>query len=293
MQRIPLRADGSEIVQYNAPDFPVRTGFSCLSVFAGYAADCHWHQDFEFLIALDAPMEYQVNGKQVVLRPGEAIFVNSRRLHFGYSAARRECRYCYAVFHPQLLGMTPAVASALELLCADGSKDDLVLSPERPRERAAIDRIRFICDHGGVENALSLQAACAGLLADIQALISPAPSTAADPEWTAVRAMVGYIQARYREKLRLEEIAAAGAVCRSRCCALFREKLHTTPMGYVTRHRLDKACGLMREGRSVTEAAFASGFQGLSFFSETFRKIYGIQPSAYLRQLRRTSEEKR
>ena len=107
-----------------------------------------------------------------------------------------------------------------------------------------------------------------------------------DPDWIVIRQMTGYIQNHYQEKIRLEHVAEAGIVCRSKCCQLFRDKLHTTPMNYVIRYRLEKACDLIRNGYSITDAAFSTGFQGTSYFSETFRKEYGFTPTAYVRSLK-------
>ena len=127
-----------------------------------------------------------------------------------------------------------------------------------------------------------LISACAGLLDEIRKRNTGNADHSADPDWTVIRSMVGYIQNHYQHRILLEEIAGAGAVCRSRCCQLFKEKLHTTPMNYLTRYRLDKACDLIREGSSITDAAFTVGFQGLSYFSESFKKAYGITPSQYI-----------
>lgn len=283
METLNIREDGSEVFKYNAPDFPIYTSYSCLSIFADYAAGRHWHRDFEGLIALDAEMDYQVNGHTIHMKQGDAIFVNSGRLHYGYSADMQECNYCFAVFHPELLGLTPAVASALERLTQDSSPDFWLLSAACDSDRPAIEHLRFLCDHAEPKEAIAVVSACAGLLSEILRKNAGETEHAADPDWAVIRRMVGYIQNHYQEKILLEEIAAAGAICRSRCCSLFRDKLHTTPMNYVIRYRLEKACDLIREGSSITDAAFSSGFQGLSYFSESFRKVYGMKPSQYLK----------
>lgn len=286
MNTFSVRADGSEIVQYNAPDFPIRTGFSCLSVFVDFAAYCHWHADFEALIPLDGDLDYSVNGVRVHLSPGDAVFVNSRRLHFGYSEKRQDRRYCYLVFPPELLGYLPAAASALERLCRDGSPDYWLFSAARPEDQSVLARIRFLCEHAVPQEALAVQSACAALMDEILRRSADVLDRPADPDWALIRAMVGFIQSHYQEKITLDAVAAAGAVCRSRCCRLFRDKLRVSPMQYATRYRLEKACALMRDGADVTGAAFACGFQGVSYFSETFRKVYGITPSGYMRKLK-------
>ena len=285
MEELIVREDGSEVLTYNSPDFPISTEYSCLSIFAGYAAGCHWHHDYEVLIALDAPMDYSVNGRHVVLETGDAIFVNSGRLHYGYSAVHRECHYCYAVFHPELLGLIPAVASALERFSQDTSPDYWLFSSRKEEDRQIIDLIRFLCDHASPNEALTVLSVCAELIGRIEKMSAKNPDQSADPDWAVIRQMTGFIQNHYQERILLEEIAAAGAVCRSRCCRLFREKLHITPMNYVIRYRLEKACDLIRNGQAITDAAFAVGFQGTSYFSETFRKYYGQSPSSYAKSL--------
>ena len=283
MDELNIREDGSEVLNYNAPDFPISTEYSCLSIFADYAAGCHWHRDFEALIALDADMDYQVNGQKIHLHQGDAIFVNSGRLHFGYSAAMKECNYCYAVFHPELVGLSPSVASAVERFSSDSNSDYWILSPENENDRQAIAYIRFLCDHANLKDILAVVSVCAGLIDNIMKRDVSDKEHETNPEWAVIRKMVGYIQNHYKEEIRLEEIAAAGVVCRSKCCQLFREKLHTTPMNYVLRYRLEKACDLIRDGKNITEAAFSCGFQGLSYFSESFKKTYGMKPSQYLK----------
>ena len=93
--------------------------------------------------------------------------------------------------------------------------------------------------------------------------------------------MTGYVQMHYQESIRLEEIAAAGMICRSRCCKLFREKMNCTPIEYVMNYRLNKACELLGQGAAITEAALSCGFNGVSYFSESFKKKFGITPREY------------
>ena len=281
-ETLNIRDDGSEVLIYNAPDFPISTAYADLAIFPDFAAGCHWHKDYEALIALDGDMDYRVNGQHVRLEKGDAIFVNSGRLHYGYSAEKENRNYCFAVFHPELLGLTPAVASAQERLARDSGQDFWLLSNADVKDRRLISDIRFLCDHADPKEAVSVIAACASLISSIISRDNKIPDHATDPDWAIIRKMVGYIQNHYQEKILLEEVAAAGAVCRSKCCRLFREKLQTTPMSYVIRYRLDKACDLIREGSSITDAAFSVGFQGLSYFSESFKKVFGMKPSQYL-----------
>ena len=103
MAALSVRPNGAEDVGYNAPDYPVRTRDGDLIRFVGYAAACHWHEDFELLLPVQGGLNYFVNGARVYVPEGCAIFVLSRRLHYGYAHAQQDCRYRVLLFHPSWL----------------------------------------------------------------------------------------------------------------------------------------------------------------------------------------------
>ncbi|MFR4394469.1 MAG: helix-turn-helix transcriptional regulator [Ruminococcus callidus] len=98
----------------------------------------------------------------------------------------------------------------------------------------------------------------------------------------AMHKMVGFIQQKYGSKIALQDIAAAGYVCRSSCCSIFKEYLNQTPNAYLTEYRISKSIELLSNpDLSVTEIAMQCGFSGSSYFTETFRKAIGCTPSDY------------
>ena len=277
MAGIVRRSDGSEILAYNCPDFPVRAGAWRLSGYASYMAECHWHPDFEVFVADDNDCDYYVNGQTVHLARGDGILVNGGRLHYGFSAAHQECSYRYAVFHPLIFDGTAPIAAAIDRLTADNSNDWWRFTAQDAAAHAAIN---CMCGFTGAEDAFLFQAAAAQLLH--LAIQRNTTSGTADPDWAVLRRMTVHIQRHYTGHVLLADIAAAGNVCRSRCCAIFREKLHTTPNLYLTHYRLARASELIRAGSSITEAALSSGFNSASYFSEAFTRCYGASPRRLL-----------
>jgi AraC-like DNA-binding protein len=51
---------------------------------------------------------------------------------------------------------------------------------------------------------------------------------------------------------------------------------------FINRHRIENACGLMVEGKSVTAAMFDSGFNTKSNFNREFLRVKGESPSKWL-----------
>ena len=291
--RLAVNTDGSEQIAYNTPLFPVRTVNSILSIFNDYAAACHWHRDFEFLLVNEGEMEYFVQGDIVTVGKGQAIFVNSNRLHYGFSSQKRECQFSVFLFHPSLLGdrITP-IAKHMDRLSGDQSPNWVLLDEGRPygaQSLALIRRVGELCRERPDFYELQVQGACAKLASALGTALRPNAENGLETvsDWSALRQMVGYIQTHYQEKVLLEEIASAGTVCKSRCCHLFRTHLGSSPIEHLTRYRLEKANLLLaRGGDSVTDIALACGFNGASYFSETYRKMFGISPREY-RELRK------
>ncbi len=56
----------------------------------------------------------------------------------------------------------------------------------------------------------------------------------------AIWKMTGFIQDHYDLKITLSDIAAAGSICRSRCCELFSKYIGQTPNTYLVRYRIQK-----------------------------------------------------
>lgn len=70
-------------------------------------------------------------------------------------------------------------------------------------------------------------------------------------------------------------------------CKLFKKATGLTFTGFVNRRRIEKARNLLlNHNLRISEIAYESGFQSLTHFNRTFRKIMGESPTAYRRRLR-------
>ena len=284
---LSLDKNGAERLSYNAFGFPLRYATGSLSIFAEYAAACHWHHDYELLLADEGELDYFVNGTIVHIAEGQAIFVNSNRLHYGFSAEHRDCRFSVLVFHPSLLGDPPLpTAGYTATLSADGQGDCMLLDPKDDTGFRLISLMRQIGELCAAPRPLcefAVQGLCGELVALLYQTLRPCGDRQArDPAWQLLRQMTGYLQASYAQPIRLADIAAAGAVCRSRCCEVFRAKLGKTPMEYLAQYRLEKGVTLLQTtGMSITQIAQAVGFDGASYFSEQFRRRYDLSPRQF------------
>ena len=64
---------------------------------------------------------------------------------------------------------------------------------------------------------------------------------------------------------------------------VFGELAGAPPHRYLVRVRLARAAERLRDGGSVTETCFATGFSNLSHFIRLFKRRFGVSPSRYSR----------
>jgi AraC-like DNA-binding protein len=104
--------------------------------------------------------------------------------------------------------------------------------------------------------------------------------------WYAERvdAVRNQIDQHYAEEHKLAWLAHAVGMSPFHFARIFRELVGIPPHSYLRRIRLQQAARSLREGTSVTEACFISGFQNLSHFSRQFYRHFGIKASTYARR---------
>ena len=103
-----------------------------------------------------------------------------------------------------------------------------------------------------------------------------------DVELLMLKRMLEYVRTHYTERIRVDDIAAAGSVCRAKGCQIFKQYLNRSPNDYVTSFRLEKGAELLKgTDLSITEIAGSCGFSGASYFTELFTRYKGITPTAY------------
>lgn len=289
MIEMNLLSDNSEVVSYNFSDFPIRAKHALLSDYPSMAAANHWHEDWEFTLVLEGKMSYSINGRSYELQEGQAIFVNSENMHYGFSSDGSNCSFIYILIHPCLLSTIKRIKDNYILpICQDASHPFLILASEIHWQNKMIELLKniyYLCNEqqDGFELQLMslFHTLCYSLHNNIKNDISTYESID-DKKLEVMHSMIGYIQQNYHNKITLNQIANSGNVCRSSCCDIFQLILHKTPISYLTEYRLEKSIELLNNpSLSVTEIALQCGFNGSSYFTEIFHKKIGLTPVQY------------
>lgn len=91
-----------------------------------------------------------------------------------------------------------------------------------------------------------------------------------------------YINENFDKNISVEELAQLSEMSTSHFRKIFREIVGMTATQYAINLRINKAKDLLASGTAnVSEAAFASGFKDIFYFSAMFKKVTGENPSKY------------
>lgn len=292
-----IMRDASEIVRYDEVGIPLSIREGLLSAYPNHRALCHWHEDIEWVYIRSGQMNYYMNGKRVLLNTGEALMVNSRQMHYGYSENGQDCDFIRILCHPKIF-ITNSVLyqSYIAPVLSNPSLEYLHLKPEFPEDAEALqllpEILRIKKEHPAayeIEAAALLSLLWCRLLRSHPMMPNEAAAKPKEPDLLIQRDMVSYIYSHYSESINLDEIAAAGKVCRNKCCQIFRRYLNQSPIDFLNHYRLEVSCHLLNNTKlSIAEICTACGFNHQSYYSKIFLRTYSCSP----RDFRKRTEEK-
>lgn len=127
---------------------------------------------------------------------------------------------------------------------------------------------------------LALEALALESLVDAGRLMRDADRS--DPPW--LRRAEDLVRERFREALRIADVAEAVGVHPAHLASVFRRK-HDLPLGeFIRRLRLEWTTDrLARSSASLSAIAYEAGFADQSHFTRAFKRYTGLTPGAYRR----------
>ena len=285
MGLIVKREDGSEVVNYDDESFPSYIYDGWVAPKCTWERVPHYHPDIEMVTVKSGTMAYSVDGKTIMMYEGDTIFVNANRIHYSMCIDDKVAKYVIFVVDPSILNSSIAVEMQallpiinnpdLSYMCFhkmnERTRDlyDLMLKlPAIRRDPFQVTRIFF-----EIWDILLSQSKTYGMV-ETEIL--------SDTHKYAFKQMMFYIQQNYKEQITLDQIAESGNISKSMCNKLFHQYVGESPVNYLLHLRTRKVAEYLRNSQgSLSEIAALTGFNGVSYMSETFKKMFGQSPREY------------
>lgn len=255
---IAVRFQGLFLVHHNIP---------------GSMAPDHEHPEHHLIIPLQGEIGVEAEGKVLACGPGRMVYIPPHTGHVFRSAPTKGERLicmidqaCWKNAETPLHQATLLPASQLckELLFF------LLLNPKTKNAASLIDA--FVCTLSEILEAPRLESPF---------LMEHVEGTVSRPE---LRKALMIAREGFATDLSVSELARLSGLSVRNMSRLFLSELAVTPKQLLTLLRIDKAKELLLAEMTVTETAYAVGYQSLSQFIQSFRQITGQIPSEYQAQ---------
>ncbi|PHV71625.1 hypothetical protein CS063_03415 [Sporanaerobium hydrogeniformans] len=99
-------------------------------------------------------------------------------------------------------------------------------------------------------------------------------------------AALTYIHNNYEKNIAIQDIAEAVHLSEGHLRKLFRKEVDITLVDYLTNYRIAKAKEMMKAGEDkISDIYTQVGFTSSQYFSYVFKRVEGVSPSEYLKNL--------
>ncbi|MBL0136200.1 MAG: helix-turn-helix transcriptional regulator [Chitinophagaceae bacterium] len=91
-----------------------------------------------------------------------------------------------------------------------------------------------------------------------------------------------YIEENIDADISIDQLAAKLHTSTRQLQRIFKEELNLTPKQFITIIKLEKASLLLTNtNKSISEIAFATGFSDPAYFTNVFKRYFGLPPSSF------------
>jgi len=97
-------------------------------------------------------------------------------------------------------------------------------------------------------------------------------------EQERLRRIYAYIDEHYQQKIEVHQVANLCNLTKSAFCRYFKKATGNTFIGFLNQYRISQAKRLLMLGKNSSEACYECGFESLSYFNRTFKKIAHENP---------------
>lgn len=251
--------------------------------------DFHKHVDFlELVIVLSGSAMHHVNDDDAYFIKKGDVFVLGDGVSHAYTETN-QLKICNIMFRPELLGELKDVRTlsgfqalfVIEPYLAAQSEfqSHLTLNLENyEKVRTYTDTMlsEYQADNPGRKTILS---AYFTILVTFLSRIYDLPEKKTNASILNIAKSVSFIENHYMDNISIDEVAEISNLSPRHFSRLFTASYEITPGNYILSLRLQHACNLLKHStQTVSEIAFASGFNDSNYFSRQFHKKYQISP---------------
>lgn len=276
-----------ELKEHGTPDFPIGLYYDYLPM---DDIPWHWHEQMEFAYVEKGQVYLGVNSDKILVKTGEALFVNKEILHACWCEEGDSCTLESIVFKSELLGARDSIfyRNYMQHLIENSDYPYFIFRPDEKWQEEVLNLHKHIWKAATNEEfgyEFSVRSDMSKIMLALMKHMSKKPKELSEKAMRTERrmkTMLNYIADHYGDDMKNSDIAQSATISESECVRCFRDSVGISPMKYVKQFRIQNAAELLIEtNRSISDIASQCGFQDISYFTKSFREAKGKTPKEY------------
>lgn len=99
-----------------------------------------------------------------------------------------------------------------------------------------------------------------------------------------LKGLYKFIDENYQRKIEISEVAEFSQMTEAAFCRYFKKITRLTFTDFLNHYRINQAKRLLLLDKNITEVCYECGYESLSYFNRTFKKITNQNPLAFKKQ---------
>jgi AraC-like DNA-binding protein/quercetin dioxygenase-like cupin family protein len=97
-----------------------------------------------------------------------------------------------------------------------------------------------------------------------------------------------YLEQHFNEEINVHKVAAIANLSVPSFCNYFKKVMNTTFTDFVNQYRIQRACLLLRQEKTIAEVCFECGFNNVTYFNKVFKNLAKKTPSEFKKENTKT-----
>ena len=246
----------------------------------------HWHDELEIIYVKSGILNVSISGEDYIGKSGDAFVVSPGNLHF-MGSQTGEVDYFTFLFPLKYISFCTNDMLEDKLL-APLQNGNLMINPRvEDTAKKLCEQLIEIYTEKNDEKKSKIATQIKTKIIILQFILEMwekgfVIENDKSGRNTVEKEMISYIQQNFTGEISLKEFGEQFHLSEKYISRYFKEHFHITLSKYVTYLRLEHAKQLLQNNDiPITEVAMQSGYQNVSYFIRSFKKIYGVSPLKY------------
>ncbi len=271
------------------------------------AAPLHRHHELEFILVHKGTLRLNFAGSVEELYEGQGALINSGVLHS--LTCGEGCDCAYIMFSDEFIAPSGSDISIkyVKPFVTNASLSHIPLDGRFEWQRGVLEDIVRICslmsrysgrvthltsesdEYGNAESCCYelevhelICRAWIRIYSGLEGAVRSAISASEYASRRRTQLMIKFIHNNYNHSISLSDIASSANISKSEASRCFQSSLHTSPVAYLLRYRVEMAEQLLQNSTMSIEAiGFECGFSSASYFCKMFQQLTGTTPGQF------------